>query len=542
MKSSSSNTVVDPELFRRFTPGGTLPRIPNADFLSIKEIREMFNIPKSVKISKMEKLTDPVGEDEVVVNLYQLACAFPMPIDSFTCALLTAWGITIPQVHPSLCLALRRIVTISNTYLRFIRPEDVQRIISLGGRLGQGRTWKVFSCEFRNRNTEFRLDGFPKSYKDWDKQLYRFRKWRKEHQDSIPTIPADEHDEHESDNRMQHFFNLPRSLFDVSLYEIYVECSYDRDLNANEVSLPAHASPLARRPGITIIDSDSENDECNPPKAKNLSDSQRPLASSRHCAKRSLVNGVFNSKNVPDAMSRKVCTPLRRSNRANNKVRYTYSDPTFDDSASDFVVHLRKKNCESVSPVSSEDESVENFYADEPPSMVPILTNNRPSSKDKLVGDSGLSKSVTNASLSPATGMSFLRKASDFDPVPCSKRKICPDVAEVLLTSSGHGLKGSASGKEIVELRTKVDELTIINKNQKEQIACCRDDLDATSLERTESRKRIYELESLLHTRTDELSQTREELQISKSRALNLYQFKNAFNAAFNDNGFDPTQ
>ncbi|MCL7024506.1 hypothetical protein MKW94_007771 [Papaver nudicaule] len=427
-KSSSSNTMVDPELFRRFTPGGTLPRIPNADFLSIKEVREMFNIPKSVKISKMEKLTDPVGEDEVVVNLYQLACGFPMPIDSFTCALLTAWGITIPQVHPSLCLALRRI----------------------------------------------------------------------EHQDSIPTIPADniiergpidEHDEHESDKRIQHFFNLPRSLFDVSLHEIYVECSYDRDLNA-KVSLPVHASPLARRPGITIIDSDSESDECNPPKAKNLSASQcseesspirfprRPLASSRHCAKRSLVNGVFNSKNVPDAMSGKVCTPLRRSNRANNKVRYTYSDPTFDDSASDFVVPLRKKT-------------------------VRVAFSNH---VDSSVIQSRLPPSLLKSG--PKCGF--------------------PDVLRIR--------------QKIVELRTKVDELTNINKNQKKQIASCRQDLDASSLERTESRKRISELELLLHIRTDELSQTREELQLCKSRALNLYQIKNAFNAAFNDNGFDPTQ
>ncbi|MCL7025755.1 hypothetical protein MKW94_013472 [Papaver nudicaule] len=442
MKSSSSNTMVDRELFRRFTPGGTLPRIPNADSLSIKEVREMFNIPRSVKISKMEKLTDPVGEDEVVVNLYQLACGFPMPIDSFTCALLSAWGITIPQ----------RILTISNTYLRFIRPEDVQRIIT-----PVGRDWKVFSCECKNRNVEPRLDG---------------------------------------DNRIQYFFNLPRSLYDVSLHENYVECSYDRELNANEVSLPVHASPLARRPRITIIDSDSESDECNPPKAMYLSDShcseesslpirfhRRPLASSRHCAKRSLVNGVFNSINVPDAMSGKVCTPLRRSNRANNKVRYTYSDPSFDDSASGFVVRLRK-NCESESPVSSEDdEALRTSMQTNPQAWFLIfLKGSRAEDEHTDVHrvfsnhvDSSIIQSRRPPPLNSGPRCSFpdvlqLKKAME--------ENFSQLMSSFSLLNNQCSLRTSwndrelSMAQEIVALKTKVDELTIVTKNQKEEISC----------------------------------------------------------------------
>ncbi|KAI3944639.1 hypothetical protein MKW98_021097, partial [Papaver atlanticum] len=95
--SSSFDTDTDLERFRRFKPGGTLKRIPDVDSLSVKEIRAKFNIPKSIKITKAKEMTDPVGKDEVVASLYQLYCGLPMPIDSFTCMLLNAWGITVPQ-------------------------------------------------------------------------------------------------------------------------------------------------------------------------------------------------------------------------------------------------------------------------------------------------------------------------------------------------------------------------------------------------------------------------------------------------------------
>ncbi|KAI3991691.1 hypothetical protein MKX01_038089 [Papaver californicum] len=90
MNPPFSNTDTDLEQFRRFIPGGSLRRIPNVDSLSNEEVRTMFNIPKSVKITNMKSITDPVHKDEVVANLYQLACGLPMPIDPFTCALLNA--------------------------------------------------------------------------------------------------------------------------------------------------------------------------------------------------------------------------------------------------------------------------------------------------------------------------------------------------------------------------------------------------------------------------------------------------------------------
>lgn len=116
MNPPSLGTDTDLERFRRFRPGGTLSSIPNAKFLSEVEVRGMFNIPKSVKFTKMENLTDPICKDEVVVNLYQLACGLTMPVDSFTCALLNAWGISINQMHPSLCLVLQRVRSISKAY------------------------------------------------------------------------------------------------------------------------------------------------------------------------------------------------------------------------------------------------------------------------------------------------------------------------------------------------------------------------------------------------------------------------------------------
>ncbi|KAI3871024.1 hypothetical protein MKX03_010870, partial [Papaver bracteatum] len=68
----------------------------------------MFNIPESIKFTKMKTPADPVRNDEVVVNLYHPTCGFLMPVDSFTCSLLNAWGISTHQMHPSLYFALKR--------------------------------------------------------------------------------------------------------------------------------------------------------------------------------------------------------------------------------------------------------------------------------------------------------------------------------------------------------------------------------------------------------------------------------------------------
>ncbi|XP_026419205.1 uncharacterized protein LOC113315104 [Papaver somniferum] len=59
----------------------------------------------------------------MVVNLYQLACGLPMHVDSFTCSLLDAWGISAHQMHQSLCFALKRVLSISIAYYRLINSN-----------------------------------------------------------------------------------------------------------------------------------------------------------------------------------------------------------------------------------------------------------------------------------------------------------------------------------------------------------------------------------------------------------------------------------
>ncbi|KAI3955198.1 hypothetical protein MKW92_047781, partial [Papaver armeniacum] len=71
--------------------------------------------------------------------------------------------------------------------------------------------------------------------------------------------------EDSSDDRIEKFFNLPSSLFNVSLSDEYVDWRYEKDLNANEISAPTPAVPLNQRPGVTAIESDSESyDGCSP--------------------------------------------------------------------------------------------------------------------------------------------------------------------------------------------------------------------------------------------------------------------------------------
>ncbi|KAI3884283.1 hypothetical protein MKX03_017123 [Papaver bracteatum] len=366
MYPSSSEIDADLERFRRFHPGSSLLCVPNAKNLSDEEVRGMFNIPKSVKSTKMKNTTDPVRNDEVVVNLYQLTCGFPMPVDFFTCSLLNAWGISSHQVHPSLCLALKRVLSIFKTYYRFILSTDVQKFITPSGRQIPGLPWKVFSCECKHPNIRFRLDGFPKCYKRWGQHFYKFQNWKKDDEGSIPSTPADDDS---SDVRIEKFFDLPRSLFDVSLSDEFVDWRYDRDLNVNEISAPTHVVPVNKRPGFTVFESDSESyDGCSPKapemnsietnyhqgssspsslirirrrlyktrtagatssdahdfgvsnektRFKRLHKGNQPLPfifNSRR-PKNPLVNKASQFVIVPDAMSGKICQPTHRSKR-----------------------------------------------------------------------------------------------------------------------------------------------------------------------------------------------------------------------------------
>ncbi|KAI3847533.1 hypothetical protein MKX03_013752 [Papaver bracteatum] len=271
----------------------------------------MFNIPKSVKFTKMKNPTDPVRNDEVVVNLYQLACGFPMPM------------------HLSLCVALKRVLSISKTYYRFILPADVQKFVTPSGRHIPGLPRKVFSCECKHPSDD---------------------------EGSVPSIPTDDDT---SNARIEKFFDLLRILFDVSLSDEFVDWHYDRDLNANEISPQlTHAVPLNLRPGVTVIESDSESYDGCFPKAPEMNSietdylqgSSYPYSLIRirrrhyktktagatssdahdfgvsngkaHFKRLRKVNKATQFVMVPDARYRKICQPTRRSKRLVNKGYY----------------------------------------------------------------------------------------------------------------------------------------------------------------------------------------------------------------------------
>ncbi|KAI3950060.1 hypothetical protein MKW98_008505 [Papaver atlanticum] len=305
----------------------------------------MFNIPKSVNFSKIKSPTDPVRNDEMVVNLYQLSCGLPMPVDSFTSH----------QMHSSLCFALKRVLSISIAYYRLILLEDIQKFITLSGRRIPGLPWKVFSCECKHQNVKFRLDGFP-SFDD------------------------------SSDARIEKFFDLPRILFYVSLSDDFVDWCYDRDLNANEISAPTHAVPFNQRPGVTTIESDSESYDCYSPKAPEMNsmetdycqgssspfsliripsngrkrfkrlrkgDQPPPFAFNGRRPKIPLVNKALHTVVVPDAMSGKVCQAVRRSRRLFNK-DYTFREASLCGSKGGFA-HVFDGNRESTNSGSSDE-------------------------------------------------------------------------------------------------------------------------------------------------------------------------------------------
>ncbi|KAI3835422.1 hypothetical protein MKX03_034512 [Papaver bracteatum] len=299
MYPSSSEIDADLERFRRFHPGGTLLCIPNAKNLYDEEVRGMFNIPKSMKFTKMMNPTDT------------LSCGFPMPMDSFTFSLLNAWGISPHQMHPSLCLALTRVLSVFKAYYRFILPVDVQRFINPSGRQIPGLPWKVFSCECKHPNKNS---------------------------------------------------SIFREACYVSLSDEFVDWHYDRDLNANEISAPTHVVPLNQRPGVAVIEPDSESYNGCSPKAPemnsivtgdfqgspspsslirirrrhyktkvagaNTSDAHDFGASNGKIILKRLRKGdqplplTFNTSkfvSVPDAMSGKICQAARRSNRLAEK-------------------------------------------------------------------------------------------------------------------------------------------------------------------------------------------------------------------------------
>ncbi|KAI3883066.1 hypothetical protein MKX03_011366 [Papaver bracteatum] len=250
----------------------------------------------------------PVRNDEVVVNLYQLACRFPMPVDSFTCSLLSAWGISSHQVHPSLCLALKRVLSIFKTYYRFILSADVQKFITPSGRKIPGLPWKVFSCECKYPNVKFRLDGFPKCYKRWGQHFHKFQNWKKDDEGSIPSIPTVT--VIESDSESNNGFS-PKALEMNSIETNYLQGS----------SSPSSLIRIRRRlyktktTGATSSDAHDFGVRNGKTHFKSLHKGYQPLpfTFNGRRPKNPLVNKASQFVIIPDAMSGKICQSTRRS-------------------------------------------------------------------------------------------------------------------------------------------------------------------------------------------------------------------------------------
>ncbi|KAI3872635.1 hypothetical protein MKW92_038178, partial [Papaver armeniacum] len=178
---SSEDDTLD-RLPRRWASKGVMPTCPVAGsfkFLKseeisfkIEEIRDRFNIPCSVDITLHDGLQHPVESDEVVASFYHLEYGLLMPIDAEMCEILIGWGISLQQLHPSIIISIRRLLTISRVFCRRLLPSDVHRIISHTPRVWDKGAWVCFICTWID--SERRLYDFPGSYKHWESRASSF--------------------------------------------------------------------------------------------------------------------------------------------------------------------------------------------------------------------------------------------------------------------------------------------------------------------------------------------------------------------------------
>ncbi|KAI3864434.1 hypothetical protein MKX03_019282, partial [Papaver bracteatum] len=111
---------------RRWIPKGVMPTcyiagsfksLKSEEIISkIEEIRNRFNIPGSVEMSLHNGLHHPAESGEVVARFYQLEHGMLMPVDAEICEILTGWGIPLQQLHPSIIISIRRLLTIARVF------------------------------------------------------------------------------------------------------------------------------------------------------------------------------------------------------------------------------------------------------------------------------------------------------------------------------------------------------------------------------------------------------------------------------------------
>ncbi|MCL7033287.1 hypothetical protein MKW94_004372 [Papaver nudicaule] len=311
MSNPSSSSSEDESGYppRRWLPDRSLSLVPGTGSLTADDVRRRYKIPDSVEINSHSSLFDPVDGDEVVASVHQLECGLQMPIDKETCEIISDWGITLPQIHPSIFLGIRRLLTIARVYFRHLLTSDIQRIILLRGSSGSNGAGKYFYCRW-NHEQGWRLDGFPSSYRNWETPCFRFRNWRNAHQIEIPREPASaalvaafrRKTSHlplgnESDMRIGRLFVLPKDLFDVSFPDCIVSMIYERDLNRGRISAPISAAPVAHRSPSPRYGLSSQVQD-------NVLDNSRkrcPLPSSSSCLPRARKKCRPASMNAPSA-------------------------------------------------------------------------------------------------------------------------------------------------------------------------------------------------------------------------------------------------
>ncbi|RZC61563.1 hypothetical protein C5167_023324 [Papaver somniferum] len=222
--------------------------------LKIEEIRNRFNIPGSVEISLHNNLQHPVEKDEVVASFYQLEYGLLMPIDAEMCEILIGWGISLQQLHPSIIISIRRLLTIARVFCRRLLPSDVHRIISPMPRVWDKGAGICFIYTWIEN--ERRLFDFPGSYKHWEFPCFKFRNWQNGHQLGIPyKLTSSSYAEiwscatdFESDERSRKLFDLPNDLFNVSYPDSIVQLIYNREKTLGRISAAIPAIPVAQYP------------------------------------------------------------------------------------------------------------------------------------------------------------------------------------------------------------------------------------------------------------------------------------------------------
>ncbi|KAI3858179.1 hypothetical protein MKX03_033566 [Papaver bracteatum] len=371
-------------------------------------------------------LQHPAENDEVVASFCQLEYGLLMPIDAEMCEILTSWGIPLQQLHLSIIISIRRLLTIARVFCRHLLPSDVHRIISPSPRDWGKGAGICFICTWAD--SERRLNDFPGSYKYRESPCFKFRNWQDGHQlgilyklasssltqlrksGRVARVPPD----FESDERIQKLFDLPGDLFNVSYPDSIVELIYRRENTFGHISAVIPAVPVAQYPAPPSSGQSSQKRANSKKRHSSFSSSsgfpriprkrncptvgrnEAQISTPRTNSVRRLrrlrkthqdyrphrrnrdaepLNG--NATHIPDAMSEKVCIVSRSCQRLFHK-NYNFAEESVCASSSAFVPGLAENRESTNSGSSNNDPGFENKSSEDvssggPPSPFPNL-------------------------------------------------------------------------------------------------------------------------------------------------------------------------